>query len=450
MEKLSEDACDDSVNHDDLMVDAGARIINSLRKHSYQTWRHLCVNTGLSIGTIIDWLDGNGDEVPGEQVGNIWVYYLRENTPSRLTKPKKLYFGGKVARTIMLRDDPQRGNTGAMSVGDKVVLNLRPPDPQEKKLYLRNLPPLVEEEIERLAAIKPDMNFIADELDVNSSRFKYEIIHQENLKRAFERGKTIYMNNQKNAAEPIKSTSESTRQTEPQGSASESIKPLPLAKRLTPAVVEEAASRGETTTELGIRLGVSGKYPGKQIENFVCSSKYPELRAAWKRGKALRAQQLGKSKPGRAKTPVKTKKKSAAPDFVIPEKTPVIAKEPIQLPEPSPIVEKENSDLSPVENAEPEISESEFVLSENGEADARFQNTIQHIGRNGHSREKFEVIQGALTKFEMPNFQELKIGKIPVFSGLSVKFDGDFFSLPEKQRRLLCEMAALNDEFYAD
>lgn len=508
MAKAFDDDFEDGNGIDDeaVMKDAGERITKTLGEVLYQTSKHLCINTGLSIGTVIDWIDGNGDQVYGEQVGNIWVYYLPENHPARLAKPIKLYFGGSSGRTICTRPALDRGNTGNLKVGQKLILNLPKPAVEEKKSFSRNLPEMDLEEVERLAAIDPDTVGIAEELDVNPARFRHDLNHNIGLKKAYEKGKKIYMDNKskenkKTAAVKPPATVAAKTGDVPHSSSNRSRSHVPLHKRLTPAIVEQAAANGETTVQLGIRLGVGGKHPGKQIEAFVCSSKYPELQAAWKRGKAM-------------KTAASSETKSVATDFVIPEKKPEV-KEPIALPQSNSavaVVDREETDEefaerrlaertlngedvslpdpgeSPSDDIEqylPEAANGEpLPLEENQPAkhrhfancqgcDLPFQGFPNHVGADGAlcqkcearppdepisdtgaletRREKIEEIQSKLIPSERRSFSH-EVHLIGAFAkrppqGLSMNFNGDFFELSPNQRNILCAMAALNDEF---
>lgn len=430
-----DDFIDDEIRHFDVSKPDGEKIEGSLAKIKYQTSRHLCINTGLSIGTIIEWLDNNSLDVLGEQVGNFWVYYLKKNKP----ESKKLYFGGADGRTVCLRDKTERGNTGNLRPGQKVVLERPLPAPDEKKMYPRNLPQIDFDEVERLAAENPDKDLIADELEVNRNRFKYELIHNASLKRAYERGKQTFMENQEiieknNETETAAGLPPNTLGEHADGSMSR----VALKNLLTPAFLESAGLIGKSTARIALDLGLS-KADGKRIDGILYDKSRPELVAAWKRGKAMFAEKKPIKREDSTEPPEEVETQKRSDDF---------------------LDHRENSENQTTSANWRIVPEIELPHKQRDdceiEIDPRFRHTLEHIAENGRSREKLEEVKNKL----IPQWSEPISGGIeksvefvgrllpprrPV--GLQIGFDGDFFALTEKQRMLLLEMANLNDEF---
>ena len=225
---------------------------------------------------------------------------------------------------------------------------------------------------------------------------------------------------------------------------------MPLSKRLTEAVVEDAALRGLTTNELAAAVGVGGKYPGKQVESVIYSSKYPELKRAWKTGKARRA---AESKPLPGENP-------NAGVIVVRQKP--APKMPIELPSGGDSGENLTSELASemaVKPVKDDLPRGFMVDERDGENDADLWQTDDdpqleenlELVSPSNRREKLDEIQNKL----MPPPPLTISGGVEILgrlmtrhpAGLQIGFEGDFFKLSEKQRSLLCEMAHLNDEF---
>lgn len=513
--RIEDDEFDNNLSQPDFPdSEVGEKMKRSLARILYQTSRDLCMNTGLSIGTVIDWLEGNGDEIYGEQVGNIWVYYLKNNTPSRLEKPQKLYFGGNDGRTLCLRAAPDRGNTGAHKKGDQVANEFRRPCFDEKisrwaNIHEKNMqgsggkPDLDEDdeiedledgnfsegkedimknlteksidevsdsaspppaaigksslrtrkpisisaaELENLAMQNLSQREAAKKLGIGYSTFTRRLGDFESLRQAWERGAKSAARNDDPPEEGKKSAAAKPKLR------SKDFKTKPASGSFTPeklqALSKEFGSYNQAAKSLGVDV-TTVRYH---------ALKTPENKAAWFNGQAefiknkTGKNSIAEAAPSELPEIASAKVKNAAscaekvPEEVMEQEIEKVASnEPVaQDAAHAAQISLEKSAAPPEEDNSSEPNDQLII-------NPRFEHTLEHIAESGHSREKIEEVKNKL----MPQRNNFFGGEVEILGkiiaappkGLNINFTGDFFALPKKQRRILCELAALNDEF---
>lgn len=466
---------DDGIRDYELATADGEKILKSLEKIKFQTSRHLCIHTGLSIGTVVDWLEffENIEKRIGvEQVGASQAYYLIENQPRA---DQKMFLGGD--NSVHVREREARPQaTGARAVGDRV--ELRAPQYHFSAAPVMKISP---EELTRLAATGESLKAVADILGAAQSSLHVKIGGSEALKAAWERGREIYREKKKKNDPQIGVERVMEHSIENETAAAESAGRNPsenpaavssLKDRLTPEVFYEAALRGDSTAKIAQQFGVEGKNASKTVDAILYNKSHPERRIAWQRGKAERAalEAAGETPDAPAASTgerIVREAKEAQKDLIEESLSPAenaSKKKHKNFANCSgcdqPFLnfskhiyadgtafctdECESRHLSPrVESrAAPAEPATEIMVN------PRFEHSLEHISENGRSRERLEAVKANLLETKPLEFPEIEIlGRAKIPTDLTVAFDGDFFDLPKEKRIILLQMADLKDRF---
>ncbi len=162
------------------------KIICSLRNIKYQTSRHLCINTGLSIGTVVEVIDSLVESgiLRTEQVGSLPAYYLEENKPKG-----KLFNTGN--NSLAVREEEKQISEDKPKIGDKLKTDevFRTPGAEP---YAKSYVAIDAGELERLASKGLKQKAIAESLGIGYSTLQVKIKENSELKAAYERGQEIY------------------------------------------------------------------------------------------------------------------------------------------------------------------------------------------------------------------------------------------------------------------
>jgi hypothetical protein len=136
-------------------------IIKSLTENKYQSSRHLCINTGLSVDDVLIHVETD-DQIRYKQVGEITVYFLKDNEPTgRLFNTGNNSFEVKAEEAKP--EEPRKGGR------------------QSKHNWTPEL-------LETLAAENYSYSKAAKSLDCDVTSIRYQVLKNKENTDAWERG----------------------------------------------------------------------------------------------------------------------------------------------------------------------------------------------------------------------------------------------------------------------